>query len=97
MYAQMSRVQIQPGKMDEAIGIFVDSVVPLVRQQKGFGTFYLFVDRSTDRVVVTNLWDTEADAAALLESGFYQEQVAKFSSIFANPPERVVYEVAAVA
>ena len=95
MYAQISRVQIQPRKMDEAIGIFTDSVLPLVRQQKGFETFYLFVDRSTDRVIVTNLWETEADVAALLESGFYQEQVAKFASIFASPPERGVYEVAA--
>ena len=97
MYAQISRVQIQPGKMDEAIGIFADSVLPLVRQQKGFKTVYLFVDRSTDKVVVTNIWETEADVAALLESGFYQEQVAKFASIFASPPERGVYEVAAVA
>ena len=97
MYAQISRVQIQPGKMDETIGIFTDSVLPLVRQQKGFETFYLFVDRSTDRVIVTNLWETEADIAALLESGFYQEQVAKFASIFASSPERGVYEVAAGA
>ena len=97
MYAQISRVQIQPGKLDEAIGIFTNSVLPLVSQQKGFKTVYLFVDRSEDRVIVTNLWETEADVAALLESGFYQEQVAKFASIFADPPERGVYEVAAVA
>ena len=97
MYAQISRVQIQPGKLDEAIGVFTNSVLPLVSQQKGFKTVYLFVDRSEDRVIVTNLWETEADVAALLESGFYQEQVAKFASIFAGPPERGVYEVAAVA
>ena len=97
MCAQISGVQIQSGKMDEAIGLFTESVLPLVRQQKGFEPFYLFVDRSTDRIIVTNLWETEADVAALLESGFYQEQVAKFASIFASPPERGVYEVAAVA
>ncbi len=95
MYAQVVRVEIQPGKVDEAIAIFKDSVIPAARQQKGFRNAYMLIDRSADRGIGFSLWETEADVAALASSGFYQEQVAKFAAIFAGPPERGVYEVAA--
>ena len=97
MYAQVSRIQIQKGKIEEAIIIFESSVLPLVRQQKGFKKFFLLVDRIANQVIVTNLWENEADITGLLESGFYQEQVAKFAAIFDGGPERNVYEVAVEA
>ena len=50
MHAQVVRVQVQPGKADEAIAIFRDSVMPAARQQKGFMNSYLLIDRSTNRV-----------------------------------------------
>ena len=94
MHAQVVRVQIQPGKVDEAIGIFENSVAPAVREQKGFKSGYLLVDREVNRGIGFTLWETEADVAALATSGFYQEQTAKFTAVFAAPPEREVYEVA---
>ena len=95
MYAQVVRVRVQPGKVDEAIAIFKDSVIPAAQQQKGFKNAYLLVDRSADRGIGFSLWETEADVAALASNGFYQEQVAKFAAVFAGPPEREVYEVGA--
>ena len=95
MFAQLVKVKVQPGKVDEAIAIFTDSVIPAARQQKGFRNAYLLVDRSANRVMGLSLWETEADVAALATSGFYQEQVGKFAAIFDGPPEREVYEVGA--
>ena len=95
MHAQVVRVQVQPGKADEAIAIFKDSVTPAARLQKGFKGNYLFVDRSTNKGIGLSLWESEADVAALATSGFFQEQIAKFGAVFAGPPEREVYEVAA--
>jgi hypothetical protein len=40
-----------------------------------------------------SLWDTEEDAVANEESGYYQEQVARFKDFFAAPPVREGYEV----
>ena len=97
MYAQVVRIQIQPGKVEEGISTFRDSVIPAVRQQKGFKDAYLLVDRSTNKGIGFSLWESEADVVALMESGFYQQQVAKFAVVFAAPPEREVYEVAAQA
>ena len=97
MYAQAVRIQIQPGKIDEAISIFRDSVAPAVREQNGFKSVYLLIDRETNKGIGLSLWETEADVAALATSGFYQEQTGKFATVFAGSPEREVYEVAVQA
>ena len=93
MHSQVVRAQVQPGKVDEAVAIFRDSVAPAARQQKGFKNAYFLVDRSANKIVGFSLWESEADVAALAESHFYQEQAAKFAAVFAGPPEREVYEV----
>ena len=95
MYSQVVRAQVQPGKVDEAVAIFRDSVAPAARQERGFKSAYFLVDRSANKIVGFSLWESEADIAALAESGFYQEQAAKFAAVFAGPPEREVYEVLA--
>ena len=94
MYSQLVRFQVQPGKVEEVIATFRDSVLPAARQQKGFKDAYLLADRSNNKGVGLSLWESEADVAALMESGFYREQVAKLAAVFAGPPEREVYEVA---
>ena len=95
MFSQIVRVKIQPGRVDEAIAIFKDSVLPAAQQQTGFKNAYMLVDRSANRGIGLSLWETEADVAALATSGFYQEQIAKFAALFDGPPEREVYEVGA--
>ncbi len=93
MHAQVVRVELQPGKIDEAISVFLDSILPAVRDQKGFVSARLLADREDSRVIGTTLWETEADVEAIATSGFFQEQVAKMASIVSGPPEREVYEV----
>ena len=94
MYAQVSKVQVNPGKVEEATRIFKEQVLPLVREQQGFRRFYLLVNKEENKILVANIWDREADINALSENGFYQSQVAKFANVFAEPPEREVFEVA---
>ena len=93
MHARVTYVQVQPGKMNEAIAIFRDSVIPAASQQQGNKGGILLTDPSTDKAIAVGLWETEADAAATITSGWYQEEVAKFASVFAEPPVREVYEV----
>ena len=90
----MVRANIQPGKIDEGIGIFRNSVAPAARQQQGFKNVYLLVDRAGNKIIGLSLWESEADLSKVFASGFYQEQVGKFAAVFAGPPEREVYEVA---
>ena len=57
-----------------------------VRQLKGFKNSYFLVDRSANKGIGFSPWESEADVTALAESGFYQEQFAKFAAVFAGPP-----------
>ncbi len=93
MNARVTIVQILPAKIDEAIGIYRDSVVPAAKQQKGFRVVYLLTDRKTGKGISITLWETEADMTAGENSGYYQQQLAKFKDIFTAPPVREAYEV----
>ena len=94
MYSQVLRVNIQPGKMDEAVAIFKDSVAPAIHGWSGLQMGRLLVDRAGNKIMAVSFWDSQADEAGLQSSGSYQEQVAKFAALFAGPPEVEVYEEA---
>ena len=93
MYARIVTVQVQPDKLEEAISIFQNSVLPAAKQQKGFISLMLLTDRSTGKGVSVGMWETEADLKANEASGYFQEQLAKFGGVFAAPPVRDAYEV----
>jgi heme-degrading monooxygenase HmoA len=97
MHARVTGTQILPGKIDEAIGIYRDSVVPAAKEQKGFKGAYQLVDRSTGKSLSISLWDTDADMLAGESSGYLREQVAKFAAVIAGPPTTEHYEVAVQA
>jgi len=93
MYARVTISKIKPGKFDEAIAIYRDSVVPAAKQQKGCKGLFDLGDRATGKGMSIVLWDTEADMKASEASGFYQQQVGKFKDLFAEPPVLEHYEV----
>jgi heme-degrading monooxygenase HmoA len=93
MHARVTITQLQPGKSDEAIHIFRDSVVPVAQELKGFKGALLLTDPATGRGMSITLWETETDLTAGETSGVYGEQVAKFAGIIAAPPVREAYEV----
>jgi heme-degrading monooxygenase HmoA len=82
---------IPPGKLADAIQLWQDSVLPSVRQQKGFRSVRLLVDRKNGKVASLGLWETEADFQATVE--WNQGQVAKFAGLFITPPDVGGYEV----
>jgi heme-degrading monooxygenase HmoA len=93
MFARVTNSQIKVDKLDEAIKIVKENVLTVAKSQKGYRGAYLFTDSKTGKGLMISLWDTEEDAIANEESGYYQEQVAKFKDIFAAPPVREGYEV----
>jgi heme-degrading monooxygenase HmoA len=93
MYARVTISQILPGKVDKAIGIYRNSVVPAAKKQKGFKGTWMLTDRKTGKGISITLWETKADMTAGESSGFYQQQVAKFKDVFGAPPVREQYEV----
>ena len=65
MNAQVVRLQVQPGKADQAIAIWRNQVAPAVREQKGFKDAFLLVDRTTNKGIGISLWENATDIAAL--------------------------------
>jgi heme-degrading monooxygenase HmoA len=97
MFARLTIVQIKADKMDETIKTYEDSVVPAAKSQKGFQGTYLLTDRNTGKGIACTLWDSEEDAIANEQSGYYQEQIGKFKDVFTAPPVQEGYEVAVQA
>ena len=93
MHARVITSQLQPGKTDEAIALWRDSVAPSLKQTKGFKGAYLVGDRNSGKGATITLWETEADAMAMDTSGQYQQTIAMFAALFAAPPAREQYEV----
>ena len=93
MHARVTIGQMLVAKLDEAITIYRDSVVPAAKQQKGFKGLYVLTDRKTGKGLTIALWETEADMMAGENSGYYQQQVAKFRDFLSAPSVREAYEV----
>ena len=93
MFARLTIVQINIDRLDETIKLFEESVVTAAKSQKGYRGIYLLTDRKTGKGVSIAFWDSEEDAIANEQSGYYQEQVGKFKDFFTAPPVREGYEV----
>lgn len=93
MYARVTTIQFQAGKTDEANRIIKDSVVPAMKEQKGFKGQLVLTQRDTSKVVSVNLWETEADLTAFETSPRYPELMGKIGGILAGPPVTERYEV----
>jgi len=93
MFARITTVQIKSNTLDETEKIYRESVIPAAKSQKGYQGTYLLADRKTGKGVAFTLWDSEEDAIANEQSGYYREQLDKFKDVFAAPPIREGYEV----
>ena len=94
MYARFTTGQVQPGKIEEAIGIIQDAIVPAMTQQRGNRGATFTVDRQTGKVAAVSYWETEADMLGTNESSAYlKDVIAKITPLLAEPMTIENYEV----
>jgi len=93
MFARLTIVQVNIDKLDETRKIYKEGVIPAAKSQKGYREAYLLTNPKTGKGVSITLWDSEEDAIANEQSGYYQAQVGKFKDFFTAPPIREGYEV----
>ena len=93
MNARVVTFQLHPGKTEEAVRIYRDSIIPAAKQQSGFKGARLLTDSHTGKGISISLWETEADLKAGETSGYYQAQIAKVAHVLATPVLREAYEV----
>src|SRR5258708_15225123 len=86
--------QCPPEKLDEGIKIVSDSIVPELRQFKGFKGALLLVNRQAGKSMMIAVYDSEAEVKEVEHSGAYRTQVAKFAHLSRAPPTRQPSDVA---
>lgn len=96
MFARVTHVQSKPGKLDEVVALFQDSVMPLLKRQQGFNSSLLLTDPATGKGMSITVWESEADLQAGDSNGVLLEQVIKVMPLLAVPPVPEIF-IAALA
>jgi hypothetical protein len=87
MYARVTTIQISPYRLDEAIWVLKEQVVPTIEQQNGFKGYLMFVDRSTGKSINVTLWEEEADREVTgSNSAYYREAIGKVVPLLTDAP-----------
>ena len=93
MFARVTITKAPGEKINEITKIMQESIIPTANTQKGFQGLYFLGNRQTGKEISISLWDTEEDAIANEQIGYYQEQVHKLDSFFIEEPVMEGYEV----
>ncbi len=59
MYARTISGAIVPGRADDAIRVYNEQVLPLIKQQSGLVSSLLLVDRAGGKATAVTVWETE--------------------------------------
>lgn len=84
-----------PDKLDDVIRLWYEFVAPSAKQQKGFISARLLVDRETGKVVSMGLWESKADFENSVQ--WNAGQLARFTDLFPTPLSVNGFELAGEA
>ena len=89
--AEIDVVRMNPA---DAIALFKAAVVPALGQEEGYLGCYVLLSQE-GKVLVLSFWESDDAARATRLSGFYQEQIEKFSDlvVYRATPGREAYDV----
>lgn len=97
MYARVTTIRVREGKVEEAIAIGRGSIAPLAKEQPGFEGLLALTDHDDGEVVFISLWETEDALKAGEDSGYYEDQIGKLSSVLDGRAVREHYTVDTLA
>ena len=93
MFARVTFSQVDPSQAEEVEAIMQETVLPMMRQQKGFKNYISFVDRASGKAITVTLWETEVDRQASDQaSEYYDEAISRVKPFFKAPPVVENYE-----
>ncbi|MGZ4229997.1 MAG: hypothetical protein ACXVUE_04165 [Solirubrobacteraceae bacterium] len=89
----LAEVDVVRQNLDRLVDFYRQSVLPSQHSQDGYEGGYVLTTPEGKALVMT-FWRDEDAAEAGMASGFYDEQVQKFVTVFKAPPGREMYDVA---
>jgi hypothetical protein len=88
MYARVTTIQTSPYRLEEAIWVLKEQVVPVIEQQNGFKGYLMFVDRSTGKSINVTLWEDEVDRDVTgPNSTYYRDAIGKIVPLLTDAPQ----------
>ena len=93
MYAVITRVEVEPGSIDELAGLFDRTNRALVAEHAGWKGAWFTANRDTSEVTVIARWTDPGSYARLRDSEPFQTTMAQFARRFVGPPTVSVNEI----
>jgi len=93
MFARIVEMTSDPNQRNKTNEIFRNSILPAIKQQKGFEGAIQCLNQQGEGVVVS-LWESQEEALSAGEP-IYLEQIRKFKEVFTKPQIRHTGEVRA--
>jgi len=93
MYARVTTVQTQVGKIDEAFALWNESLLPRYKQHRGFKGAHIVANRDANKAIVIAYWDAPTDAQAASDDADIRAALAAFPPLFSAPAVTEDYEV----
>ncbi len=92
--ATLAEIDVVRTNPSDAIALFKESVVPALHEEEGYEGCYVLLSEEGKLLVLT-FWTSDETARASRVSGFYQQQIEKFSDlvVFRAAPGREAYDV----
>jgi heme-degrading monooxygenase HmoA len=94
MHARVSRIEMDPGKIDDSIKEIEEGILPTLKGTDGFKALMVGVDRSSGKVIGVAYWDSEEAMKAAEEVGDSSRKQAAEAGGATSRPEVERYEVA---
>ena len=90
----MTITKLKPDvSIEDARKIWDESVMPAIKDEKGFIGGWLMVSEDQDEGIAVAIWESKEDAETITKSGLYQEQVKKFVALIKSMEGRKYYNV----
>ena len=93
MFARHEIASVKQGKLDEALRLYQERILPEGKQHKGYRGVYLLTDRTKGKIITISLWDSQEDAAAIDGNGSLRTQSGLFQDVLDTPMTNEGYEV----
>lgn len=93
MFARHVTTEVKKDKIEEALKIYEESVIPEGKAQEGYRGIYLLANKETGKIISISFWDSKEHAVENENSGYFLEQVEKFNGILISPPVKEGFDV----
>ena len=91
-YVRMTRVQIDPSRVEDGIRFFREEALPTARRIPGFEAAQLLIDRTAGALISVMLWESEA-AAEAAESTMGRTRTQGAQQLGAPTPTTEIFEM----